>query len=389
VKKRVLFVYYTMLIGGSTTSLLSLLEHIDFNEFDVDLLLYRNEGPLLEYIPEKVNLLPQAYIPQSKTKKIMKTMLNGTLPKAYWHGYKYTGKWKQMLQSMAYAQMTLCRKLPETYDVAIGFMELWSDVYVNQCVNAKKKISWVHVDFEKAHFIPAIDRKMFSKSDVIVNVAEECNSNFIEGFPELKDRCRVIENILTRSFLQKRSEAERIKIVLDHRYLNLLSVCRLVIDHKGLDRGVKVIRKLKDKGYRIRWYLIGEGKDRAELQSMISDYDLRDDIILLGASTNPYTVFKEFDAFFLPSRFEGKPMAVTEAQMLMLPPVVAEYASARSQIVSGETGITAENSEEGIFRTLDEVCRDQSVLKKIRMNLVKQNFDNEQEIRKIMDLLRT
>ena len=62
---------------------------------------------------------------------------------------------------------TLCRKIKKQYDVAIGFMELWYDVFVNLKINAKKKISWIHVDYEEAHMIPSIDTKMLMHSDRI------------------------------------------------------------------------------------------------------------------------------------------------------------------------------------------------------------------------------
>jgi hypothetical protein len=46
-KKKILIVYPFMLMGGSTTSLLSLLQNIDKETFQVDLQLYRNEGEIL------------------------------------------------------------------------------------------------------------------------------------------------------------------------------------------------------------------------------------------------------------------------------------------------------------------------------------------------------
>lgn len=63
-KKRVLFVYSTMMLGGSTTSLLSLLQNFDYEKYQVDLLLYKAEGPFIGYIPEQVNILPTALAPE-------------------------------------------------------------------------------------------------------------------------------------------------------------------------------------------------------------------------------------------------------------------------------------------------------------------------------------
>ncbi len=103
-KKKVLFVYYDMSIGGSTTGLLSLLNELDYEKYDVDLLLYKNQGALLSLIPPQVNVLKQAYIPNSKIQKGIKSVLNGTLIQAYFNGFKYAKRCVCLDQSMAYCQ---------------------------------------------------------------------------------------------------------------------------------------------------------------------------------------------------------------------------------------------------------------------------------------------
>ncbi|MBQ7288437.1 MAG: glycosyltransferase [Clostridia bacterium] len=386
-KKKILFVYYTMMLGGSTTSLLSLLNTLDYEKYDVDLLLYRNEGPYIDAIPKQVNLLPQAFIPQSKAAKICKTIINGSLIRAYWHGLRYRHKFMPMSQSMAYAQLTFCRKIKQKYDVAIGFMELWSDAFVNLRVQADKKISWIHVDYEKAKYLPEIDMKMLSHSDNIVCVSDECLQLFKNSFPSLADRCVYIPNILTKKLLEYRSKEKVEFSENENSKLNLLSVCRLSINHKGLDRGVEVIKQLKECGYSVRWSVIGDGFDKEPLIEMIQTNGLENDIILLGQKENPYPYFQCFDAFFLPSRYEGKPMAVTEAQMLGLPVLVSEYASAREQIRDNEDGLIAENSVDGIFSMLKNVCENPQILDKMRFNVQNSNYDNDQDIQKFYDLL--
>ena len=75
-----------MIMGGSTTSLLSLLNGLDSKEFEVDLQLQSNEGPLLADIPKHVNLLPPAQKHKGKIGRIFKALkfvLSGTAFKAY------------------------------------------------------------------------------------------------------------------------------------------------------------------------------------------------------------------------------------------------------------------------------------------------------------------
>ena len=388
-KRKILFVYYTMMLGGSTTSLLSLLQSFDYSRFDVDLLLYRNEGPYLDYIPKEVHLLPPACIYTSNTKKVLKSLLNGSLVKACLQSYKYAKRFNPIKQSSAYMQLSFCRKIEEEYDVAIGFMELWADVFVNERIKAKKKISWIHIDYEKAHMIPDIDRKMLAKSDSIVHVSEECKNNFISLFPKLGQRCHTIENILTKSYILKRKQlctpVEHPKLSAES--FNLLSVCRLAIDHKGLDRGIKAIHKLLNEGYKISWYIVGDGPSREKLMELIGQYGLEKNVFLLGKLDCPYPLFSDFDLFFLPSRYEGKPMAVTEAMMLELPPLVTEYASAHEQIRHNVDGYITGNSDEGIYEGLKYLITHKEILSVYKKNLAESNYDNDPEIEKIYALL--
>ena len=116
---------------------------------------------------------------------------------------------------------------------------------------------------------------------------------------------------------------------------------------------------------------------------------MSEDIILLGAMNCPYPLFKHFDAFFLPSRFEGKPMAVTESQMLALPVLVTEYASAKEQIKSNMDGYVCENNLNGIVKMLEHYLKDRDALSEMKRKMVSINYDNDEEIKRIYELFES
>ena len=379
-----------MMLGGSTTSLLSLLHSIDHSRYDIDLLLYRNRGPFLRFLPEQVTLLPQALMNMSDLEKLKVAVLNGSLVKTYMDGIRYYHRITKSEQSAAYMQASFCRKVETEYDIAIGFMELWSDVFVNKYINAKKKISWIHVDYEKAHYIPELDKNTYNESQYIVNVSDECLKNFNISFPFLSHKTICIENILTKHFVSRRLDDSLDQIPdlqLDSSCLNLLSVCRIAIEHKGLDRGLEAISYLVRSGRKIKWYIVGDGQDKKRFLQLIREKEAESYIILLGQMECPFGIYNKFDGFFLPSRFEGKPMTITEAQMLCLPPVVTEYASAREQIIHGETGLIASNDTESLTQLLDALSMNKSTLQDIRNELHSKNFDNIDCIQKFYGII--
>ena len=57
--KKILIVASDMEIGGAERALLGFLDAIDTTRFQVDLFLFKHNGPFLKLIPEKINLLPE------------------------------------------------------------------------------------------------------------------------------------------------------------------------------------------------------------------------------------------------------------------------------------------------------------------------------------------
>ena len=80
-------------------------------------------------------------------------------------------------------------------------------------------------------------------------------------------------------------------------------------------------------------------------------------------------------------------MAVTEAQMLGLPPIVTEYESAHEQIDDLKTGIIAENSCDGIVDILEKILESPQILNSIHNNLLRSDFDNVECINQIYELM--
>ena len=81
---------------------------------------------------------------------------------------------------------------------------------------------------------------------------------------------------------------------------------------KGFDR---LIDALAVTTFSTDWHLaiLGEGHERANLQSRIEQHNLQDHISLPGLYSNPWPAYARAEAFILPSRYEGLPNVVLEA----------------------------------------------------------------------------
>ncbi len=391
--KRILFVYPEMMMGGSTTSLLSILYSLDFTKYEVELLLFRNSGAWLKDIPEKVKILKPCYKYPNNKQRILHQLFSPKFMKEKVVAKIIEKKYKSAKLGQQYLEMKDVDFFMEsegTYDIAVAFLEGQSCKYVANHVKAHKKIGWIHIDYKASGFNPAYDLECMEKMDKIVTVSQECRKSFIECFPTLSEKTVMIENILSSVRLQIMSEKENITLELDHSKLNLVTSCRISFVSKGLDRAVSVIARMKKNrinGFeKLRWYVIGDGNDLQDLKKMIKETELEETIIILGSKVNPYPYLKKMDLFFLPSYWEGKPMAVTEGQILGLPALVTEYASAKEQVKTGINGMIVENSEDGIYGGLEYVLTHLDKVKEWRLNVTAQDYSNQEDIKKVEEL---
>ncbi|MCM1139272.1 MAG: glycosyltransferase [Muribaculum sp.] len=390
-KINILISYPAMMTGGSTTSLLSILDRLDYNKYEVDLLLDVRTGELLKLVPQYVNILPSAYkYPNHKIRKIF-NILSPSYMNAYFKSKrvsKRSGNYREGVQFLESSDVENYRSITNEYDIAIAFLEGKNCKFVANHISAKKKIAWVHIDYKASGFNPKYDLDAMSKFDKIVTVSQSCKDSFDECFPSLSCRTCVIENILSANVIRERSKIAT-PITVDKNYINLVTTCRIVFSSKGLNRAVLAIDSLRGKqGFdKLRWYIIGDGPDMFKLKQLISEHQLTNHIFLLGNQANPYSYMKDMDMFFLPSLWEGKPMAVTEAFMLGLPVLATKYLSAPEQINDGTDGIITDNSQEGIKNGLQRIIEDNDIISKLRQNVISKDYSNDEEMSKIYQIL--
>lgn len=379
-----------MSVGGSTTSLLSFLSLFDYDSYNVDLQLLFT-GELENLIPSKVNILPYLF----ESSSCLQIKRKRSFRSIFLYMFARIVELKRNLnvrhQIMGYDAVRFCRYNTKEYDVAISFIENLPLHYVGRSINAKKKLAWIHTDYKDSKLLPIVDRFCFNKFDKIVSVSEENKRHLDEVFPEFINKSIVIENILSQKYVFKRSlEHAPIILPFNSRKIKLVTICRIDFVSKGLDRAVTALSKLKKQGDisdDFIWYIIGDGPDSEKLEEMISKADLSNYIYLCGGFSNPFPLSKQCDVFFLPSRFEGKPMSVTEAQMLGLLPVVTEYASARSQIKDGLNGIVLENSDDAIYDFLKKCMQSYSEILALKNKVSLYEYSNIQEFKKVEELL--
>lgn len=91
---------------------------------------------------------------------------------------------------------------------------------------------------------------------------------------------------------------------------------------KGQDDLLKAIYILKDRGIYINCILAGDGEEREDLIKIIEDYDIKEQVRLIGFIKDVNEVLNNSDIFVMSSKMEGLPIALLEAIRYNIPVLV-------------------------------------------------------------------
>lgn len=85
--------------------------------------------------------------------------------------------------------------------------------------------------------------------------------------------------------------------------------------------------------------VVGDGPARGDLEGLAADVGVGDRVRFTGWSSHAAALLASFDAFCLPSRFEGLPLAIMEAMHAGVPVVATDVGSVREAVLPGVTGL--------------------------------------------------
>lgn len=398
-KPRLLIYIHYLEIGGAERSLLGLLDALDPDRVDIDLLVNQHTGDFMTLVPGYVNLLPQLpeysaierpikdIVREGHFSVAMRRLWAKYLHRRYARSAGYPPTDESILQYVFSSVSPALRDLSYLgeYDLAISF--LCPHNIVLDKVKARKKICWIHTDYSKVHINRDIELPVWGAYDKIASISDDVTKAFCGIFPTLRDKIIGIENILSPDFIRRQADMERVDAEMPRipDGVNILSIGRFSVA-KRFEAVPQMCRILLDKGLKFKWYIMGYGSDEI-IRRNIELYDVADTMILLGKKSNPYPYIKACDIYAQPSIFEGKSVAVREAQILAKPPVITAYATAGSQVNDGKDGrivpLDIEGCAEGIYRF---IC-DEEGHRTISEHLAANDFGNRAEVEKIYKLL--
>ena len=384
-----------MNIGGTEKALLTMLNEIDDSKYDITLLMLEEYGGFLNEIPSFVKV---KYVDEYKSikpfvneppkiliKRLIKneeyliglsTLLNYSISKITNNISYY---YKYILKNV--------KKIDEEYDLAVAYagpMDFITYFVLNK-IKAKKKVQWIHFDITKIGFNKKFAKRNYKKFDKIFVVSEEGKEKLINLIPALNNKIEAFFNIISCNLIENMSKNEK---SFDDLFdgVRILTVGRLSKE-KGQELTINVLARLKNQGYKVRWYCIGDGPEKDNYRNRIKRLDIENDYILLGSKLNPYPFMKDCDIYVQPSKHEGYCITLGEARCFDNPIVTTNFTGANEQIKNEITGLVCDISEQGIYQAIKRLLDNKELYKDIRSNLSNEIVDSTNEISKLEKLV--
>ena len=352
---KILVLHGHLSMGGEERVLLNVLRNLVELNYDVDLLITWNhkENNLFESeIPKKVNyeFLFDSYNGKNKLiKEIYRIKAKTT----------YLKKIEKKIKN-------------EKYDIVIDYS---SNLLKYDNFDIKIPVfAWIHfsLTFGEKLTLEKIKKykKQYKKYSKIFAITRVMKEEFINKVGIDEKKVELVYNPIDLKLIEKKAENVEKKYENYLKQDYFLQVSRLT-QQKQPEHLVDIYYKLKQAGIKEKLYFIGDGEKKEIIKQKIKEYNLEDDIILLGQIENPYPFFKNAKLFVHTAKYEGLPTVLLESLALGTP--VVSY-----DCPTGPRDILGKNSEYGELISLND--KDMFVEKVLELMNSKEKYEKYKKL---------
>ena len=389
-KQRILFVIDSLGVGGAEKSLVTLLNLLDYSRFEVDLQLFAYGGVFEQFLPKEVNVLPPLDYTKFLEAPLWKQILQPRkmLARVRYSMFLRKGSSGHAEKANAYWQ-TIGKTISpstKTYDIAIGYGQCLPSLYVIDKCEAKRKYLWVNCIFNLSGAGKGFQQSYYEKADGIACVSSEAKDKMISLYPHLAEKMHLIPDLYDSDIITRMSLLPSDKSI-DHSLPVIMTAGRLNKPQKGYDLALGAAKILRDRGVKFRWYAVGEGPYRPEMEAYIGENHLEDTFILLGATPNPYAYMRQCYVYVQTSRHEGFGLTIAEARILNRPVVCTNFEACNMQMKHEQNGLVVDIDPIAIADGIERMLNDDALRTSIIDYLEHEKKGNVEEIEKFYSLI--
>ena len=390
-KKKVIFITQALWLGGIETALVNLLNHLDYEKYDVTCLITEDYQDMADQITPKCRLIiADRQHTVSFTREYRHKRLFNLLEEPQQASSSRRFIWKiikfffRAAEMKLYAQYIKQQFVNEHFDTAVIYSDRIAEIAV-RAISADRFLMFYHnADLGRAYH----DIFGYQISEKIIAVSEAQCNKLKKVCPKFASKMITIPNYIDVESTREKAELETELALFPEQGIHLVSCGRLAYQ-KGFDIAVKACAIIVGNGFEdLHWYILGVGPKKKELEGLIREYGMVKHFHLIGAKKNPFPYMKAADLYVQPSRTEGYSLSILEARVLACP-TVATFSAAGEQMIDGETATLCEANAESIAAAVCKHLKNPELSAKYKMELSKYRFDktNEDIINRVEALL--
>ena len=375
-KIKLLFRHRSMEMGGVEKVMLSILNNLDTEKFEMTVLLNLNQGELRNEFPSHVRkvFLTDGKEDFSKNRFFQKIQL-------------LQRKWK--LEKFRKNPDIIDKDyLKENYDIEIAMTYNDFESVLSSSNKNSKKIGWFHSEIDLPKLQPLVPKILghFPHFDHMVYCSEKIMQIMHRTYPNLQYPPEsVIINAVPVDEIRKKSE-EKIPDFKNRPVF--VSVGRLHT-RKGYHKLMDAHHKLLKEGFGHSVVIIGDGEELPNLLLQQKNLGVEETFIFAGNKMNPYPYIKNADFFIMPSESEAWPLVISEALILQKPIIATRVGDVELMIEDDKTGhlIRYETSE--IYEAMKKFLTDKTFVQNLKDNLIniEEQFDNRKIFNEVEEIL--
>jgi len=336
-KRKILLVSEALWIGGIETALVNLLSQMDYETYEVTLLLRRSifEGDMRQRIPAQCRVLSlDRENGQYRFSRMYHLTEHCGQPSRLHKVMMWTVPAIRWVENRLY--ITYVRKQMQDmhFDVCLIFSDVTAETAVRAIRADRYLLFYHHGAMRKAWH----DEIGYRRADKIIAVSGAVERKLRAFRPKYAGKMMTLHNLTDVEGIREKSLAF-VPETFPEGLFHIVS-CGRVSREKGMDLAVEAAAVLAALGRDdFHWWIVGGGPAEAEVRAMIAELHMEDRVTMLGMRENPYPYIRRADLYVQPSRFESYGMTIAEAMVLGKRIVSTDTDGAEELIRNGETGI--------------------------------------------------
>ncbi len=364
---KLLFLIHTLGPGGAEKVLVNLVNNMDPAKFDITVLAMFGGGVNEQFLKQHI-----------KYRAVFRKAFRGN----------------SHIMKLFSPRMLHRLFVKDHYDIEISYLEGPSARVISGCTDPETKlISWIHCTMHSERDV-AVGFRSYSEAAACyarfhrnVFVSCEVMNAFCRLCPVSGTLVLYNTNDSKKIFVM--AEATLAENTFSKDEINLIAVGKIQ-EVKGFDRLARVHKRLRDVGYPVHTYILGDGEQKTEIAAWLEQEKLTDSYTFLGYQTNPYKYVRNSDFFVCSSYSEGFSTAATEA-LIVSTPVVTTLVSGMKEMLgeNDEYGIITDNNEDALYEGIKRLLDDPTLLAHYKEKAAERgkSFNTEVTVKAVEEML--